>query len=123
MSRNRVSLDFARPLADFEEFTVPVVALNGILHRHPVRPVNLDGPLADPRGRFRGVKFGHRRLLDVRQARIGKTRQPDVPAIRAGINLNDLGLTDPTRQGKSVWVDAVSGTAVRNGLPASVSRA
>jgi len=66
--------------------------------------------------------FGHKEL-GARAHRIGKTRQPDVPAIRAGINLNDLGLTDPTRQGKSVWVDAVSGTAVRNGLPATVARA
>jgi tetrathionate reductase subunit A len=55
--------------------------------------------------------------------RIGKTQQPDKPALRAGINLNDLGLADPTRTGKSVWVDAVSGSAVRNGLPARLVRA
>ncbi|MFZ3040830.1 MAG: tetrathionate reductase subunit A [Thiobacillus sp.] len=66
--------------------------------------------------------FGHKEL-GARAHRIGKTRQPEVPAIGAGINLNDLGLADPTRQGKSVWVDAVSGTAVRNGLPAAVARA
>ncbi|MCL5060640.1 MAG: tetrathionate reductase subunit TtrA, partial [Candidatus Thermoplasmatota archaeon] len=66
--------------------------------------------------------FGHREL-GARAHRIGKARQPEVPAIGAGINLNDLGLADPTRQGKSVWVDAVSGTSVRNGLPAAVARA
>ena len=65
--------------------------------------------------------YGHKEL-GARAHRIGGARQPEVPAIGAGINLNDLGLTDPTRQGKSVWVDAVSGTSVRNGLPASVAR-
>ena len=66
--------------------------------------------------------YGHKEL-GARAHHIGEARQPEVPAIGAGINLNDLGLTDPTRQGKSVWVDAVSGTAVRNGLPAAVARA
>ena len=61
--------------------------------------------------------FGHREL-GARAHRIGKEQQPDKPALRAGINLNDLGLADPTRPGKSVWVDAIAGTAVRNGLPA-----
>ena len=66
--------------------------------------------------------FGHREL-GARAHRIGDERQPDKPALRAGINLNDLGLSDPTRTGKSVWVDAVSGAAVRNGLPARLVRA
>ena len=66
--------------------------------------------------------FGHREL-GARAHRIGKLRQPDKPALRAGINLNDLGLADPTRSGKSVWVDAISGAAVRNGLPAKLGRA
>ncbi len=64
--------------------------------------------------------FGHREL-GARAHRIGQARQPDQPALRAGINLNDLGLADPTRSGKSVWVDAVSGTTVRNGLPAQLT--
>ena len=66
--------------------------------------------------------FGHREL-GARAHRIGGERQPDKPALRAGITLNDLGLSDPTRTGKSVWVDAVSGTTVRNGLPARLLRA
>jgi tetrathionate reductase subunit A len=41
----------------------------------------------------------------------------------AGVNLNDLGLRDPTRKGLSVWLDPVSGTAVRQGLPARLSPA
>jgi len=65
--------------------------------------------------------FGHREL-GARAHRIGKEQQPDKPALRAGINLNDLGLADPTRSGKSVWVDAIAGTAVRNGLPARLGR-
>lgn len=66
--------------------------------------------------------FGHREL-GARAHRIGQQQQPDKPALRAGINLNDLGLADPTQQGKSVWVDAVSGASVRNGLPAKLVRA
>ena len=66
--------------------------------------------------------FGHREL-GARAHRIGQTQQPDKPALRAGINLNDLGLADPTRSGKSVWVDAISGASVRNGLPARLRRA
>ncbi|MHB1245532.1 MAG: molybdopterin dinucleotide binding domain-containing protein [Sulfuriferula sp.] len=66
--------------------------------------------------------FGHKEL-GARAHRIGGTRQPGDPAIGAGVSLNNLGLADPTRQGKSVWVDPVSGTAVRNGLPATVARA
>ena len=66
--------------------------------------------------------FGHREL-GARAHRIGNQQQPDKPALRAGINLNDLGLADPTRPGKSVWVDAISGASVRNGLPARLGRA
>ena len=66
--------------------------------------------------------FGHREL-GARGHRIGGMRQPGNAAIGAGVNLNDLGIADPTREGRSVWVDAVSGTAVRNGLPATVTRA
>lgn len=66
--------------------------------------------------------YGHREL-GARPHQIGDAWQPDVPGIRAGINLNDLGLSDPTRHGKSVYVDPVSGTAVRQGLPARIFRA
>jgi tetrathionate reductase subunit A len=65
--------------------------------------------------------FDHREL-GARTHRNDKEQQPDKPALRAGINLNDLGLADPTRSGKSVWVDAIAGTAVRNGLPARLGR-
>jgi tetrathionate reductase subunit A len=66
--------------------------------------------------------YGHREL-GARAHRIGRTSQPERPALAAGVNLNDLGLADPTRKGKSVWMDAISGAAVRNGLPAQVVKA
>ncbi|MFZ5462603.1 MAG: tetrathionate reductase subunit A [Pseudomonadota bacterium] len=66
--------------------------------------------------------YGHREL-GARPHRIGEAMQPAMPRLAAGISLNDLGLADPTRSGKSVWVDAISGAAVRNGLPAKVRRA
>lgn len=61
--------------------------------------------------------YGHREL-GARAHRIADASQPERPDLGAGINLNDLGLVDPTRDGEAVWVDAVSGTSVRNGLPA-----
>ena len=61
--------------------------------------------------------YGHREL-GARAHRIGEHTQPQRPDLRAGINLNDLGLYDPTRGGAVIWVDSVSGTAVRQGLPA-----
>lgn len=65
--------------------------------------------------------YGHREL-GARAHRIGEARQPSRPDLAAGVSLNDLGLVDPTRGGEAVWVDAVSGTAVRNGLPAKLAR-
>lgn len=65
--------------------------------------------------------YGHREL-GARAHRLGEHTQPDRPDLRAGINLNDLGLSDPTRGDKVIWVDSVSGTAVRQGLPARLER-
>ena len=66
--------------------------------------------------------FGHREL-GARAHRIGNQMQPVVDGLSAGFNLNDLGLADPTRTGASVWMDPVAGSAVRNGLPAALSKA
>jgi tetrathionate reductase subunit A len=63
--------------------------------------------------------YGHREL-GARAHRVGDARQPDRPDLRAGINLNDLGLADPTRGNAAIWVDAVAGSSVRNGLPAKL---
>lgn len=61
--------------------------------------------------------YGHREF-GARAHRIGGKTLPHKPQLAAGVNINDLGLADPTYPGRSVWVDAVSGTSVRNGLPA-----
>lgn len=65
--------------------------------------------------------YGHREL-GARAHRIGDRVVPALVGAEAGINLNDLGLRDPTRTGTSVWVDPISGTAVRQGLPARLQR-
>ena len=66
--------------------------------------------------------FGHREL-GARAHRIGDRRQPQDDRLSAGVNLNDLGVMDPTRSDGAPWVDAISGTSVRNGLPARIRRA
>jgi len=65
--------------------------------------------------------YGHREL-GARAHRIGEREQPTREALKAGININDLGINDPTVAGRSVWIDSISGTAVRNGLPARLTR-
>ncbi|WP_439236555.1 tetrathionate reductase subunit A [Lonepinella koalarum] len=42
--------------------------------------------------------------------------------IKQGININDLGLLDETKQIASPWVDWVCGSAVRQGLPAKLRK-
>ena len=64
--------------------------------------------------------YGHREL-GARAHHIGEQQQPHKPQLAAGININDLGLADPTYPGRSVWVDTVSGASVRNGLPARLT--
>lgn len=66
--------------------------------------------------------FGHLEL-GARAHRIGPIQQPQDKRLAAGVNLNDIGLLDPTRPDKSPWVDAISGASVRNGLPARMKRA
>lgn len=60
--------------------------------------------------------YGHREL-GARSHVMGDKAQPDRSDLKAGVNLNDLGIVDPTRSSRSPWVDAVSGAAVRQGLP------
>jgi tetrathionate reductase subunit A len=81
------------------------------LVRHGVMP----GVLAIPHG------YGHREL-GARAHRIGEGIVRSLEGADAGVCENDLGLRDPTRQGTSVWVDPISGTAVRQGLPARLRR-
>lgn len=66
--------------------------------------------------------FGHREL-GARAHKIGDKRQPEDKRLAAGVNLNDIGMMDPTRPDNAPWVDAIAGTSVRNGLPAKIRRA
>ena len=66
--------------------------------------------------------FGHREL-GARSHRIGDKTQPRDPGAGAGLALNELGLVDPTRKSAAVLLDPISGTSVRQGLPARVARA
>lgn len=40
--------------------------------------------------------------------------------IGSGVNINDLGLLDSTKEIASPWVDWVCGSAVRQGIPAKL---
>ncbi|WP_417271917.1 molybdopterin dinucleotide binding domain-containing protein [Celeribacter halophilus] len=65
--------------------------------------------------------FGHRGF-GAQDITIDGTTMPADPRLAAGVLLNDLGMLDPTRGKAGVWVDPVSGTAVRHGLPARIER-
>ncbi len=54
---------------------------------------------------------------------IGGKEMPHDPNIAAGVSQNDLGILDPTRKWPAVYVDPITGTAARQGLPARVERA
>lgn len=65
--------------------------------------------------------YGHREMGARTHTLDGQSLPADV-RIAAGINLNDLGLPDPTREISNSWLDWVSGAAVRQGLPARLQR-
>ncbi|MFC2968530.1 molybdopterin dinucleotide binding domain-containing protein [Acidimangrovimonas pyrenivorans] len=65
--------------------------------------------------------FGHRGF-GARAITIDGQTWPADPRLASGVLLNDLGMIDPTRGKAGVWVDPVSGTAVRQGLPARIER-
>lgn len=66
--------------------------------------------------------YGHR-AFGAQKIQIDDTIWPADEGIAAGVLLNDLGLMDPTRgKNPGVWVDPVSGTAVRHGLPAQLTK-
>ncbi|MDR5900026.1 molybdopterin-dependent oxidoreductase [Halomonas vilamensis] len=66
--------------------------------------------------------YGHRDLGATPHVIDGES-QPDMPWMRAGININDLGFKDPTRNVDGTWLEPISGASVRQGLPIKVSRA
>ncbi|WP_319530238.1 molybdopterin-dependent oxidoreductase [uncultured Cohaesibacter sp.] len=65
--------------------------------------------------------FGHRGFggSDIT---IDEHTLPSDPRLAAGVLQNDLGLMDPTRDKPGVWVDPISGAAVRQALPAKLER-
>ncbi|MFG0640162.1 tetrathionate reductase subunit A [Delftia sp. WSY_22] len=66
--------------------------------------------------------YGHRELGAGRHSIDGQPMPVNAEHAN-GVNLNDLGFADPTRPGcKNVWVDWVSGAAVRQGLPARIEK-
>ncbi|CAB3709854.1 tetrathionate reductase subunit A [Achromobacter pestifer] len=66
--------------------------------------------------------YGHTELGARAHVVDGKP-MPHDPALAAGVNLNDLGFGDVTRgEHANVWIDWVSGAAVRQGLPARIER-
>ena len=65
--------------------------------------------------------YGHTEL-GARAHQVNGQPMPHNPALAAGVNLNDLGFGDPTRPDTNVWIDWVSGAAVRQALPVRVER-
>lgn len=66
--------------------------------------------------------YGHRQLGTVAHLVDGKPTAHN-PQHGNGVNLNTLGFADPTRPEKdNVWIDWVSGAAVRQALPARVEK-
>lgn len=65
--------------------------------------------------------FGHREL-GARTHHVDGVALPGDEGIGAGVNLNDLGLVDPTHSAGNSWLDWVTGASVRQGLPARVQR-
>ncbi|WP_444985086.1 molybdopterin dinucleotide binding domain-containing protein [Halomonas mongoliensis] len=66
--------------------------------------------------------YGHRDLGATPHVIDGES-QPDMPWLRAGININDLGFRDPTRNVDGTWLEPISGASVRQGLPVRVRKA
>ncbi|MGF1868845.1 tetrathionate reductase subunit A [Photobacterium indicum] len=65
--------------------------------------------------------FGHKEL-GARSHTIGDKVQPINKYNADGVNINDIGLTDPTREGKGVLLDWVVGAAARQALPAKIAK-
>ena len=65
--------------------------------------------------------YGHREL-GARTHTVDGNALPGDEAIGAGVNLNDLGLVDPTHTSGNAWVDWVTGASVRQALPARIER-
>ena len=65
--------------------------------------------------------YGHKEMGAAQHTLDGEPMAFD-EQIKSGINLNELGFADPTRQVANTWLDWVSGASVRQGLPARIER-
>lgn len=63
--------------------------------------------------------YGHTEM-GAKQHYLDGQPMPMNAANGSGINLNDLGFADPTREVANTWLDWVSGASVRQGLPARI---
>ena len=63
--------------------------------------------------------YGHTEM-GAKQHYLDGNPMPMNKANGSGINLNDLGFADPTREVANTWLDWVSGASVRQGLPARI---
>lgn len=63
--------------------------------------------------------FGHTELGE-RAHWIGDKQQPVKMKTSDGVNINDIGMIDPTREGKGVLLDWVVGSAARQAMPAKI---
>lgn len=73
------------------------------------------GVVAIPHG------YGHWEL-GARAHEIDGVRQPEIPGLDAGVNLNAIGLQDPHRGGHATLGDWAVGSAARQTLPARIER-
>ncbi|CQD46488.1 tetrathionate reductase subunit A [Yersinia enterocolitica] len=103
---------------------------NGIQHGDIVRLMTPGGQMEVQVSLLDGVMpgvvaiehgYGHREMGTRAHTLDGAVMASD-PRIGQGTNLNDLGFTDPTREVPNTWLDWVSGSAVRQGLPAKLQR-
>ncbi|SHE45097.1 tetrathionate reductase subunit A [Modicisalibacter ilicicola DSM 19980] len=65
--------------------------------------------------------YGHTELGASEHVIDGKA-QPSMEWVGAGVNINDLGFADPTREVMGTWLEGVSGASIRQGLPVRVRR-
>lgn len=65
--------------------------------------------------------YGHREL-GASEHLVDGQATPALDWIGAGVNLNDLGFADPTREVMATWLEGVSGASIRQGLPVRIRR-
>lgn len=66
--------------------------------------------------------YGHKEL-GAREHVVDGEAVAGNPWVAAGVNINDLGFADPTREVAGTWLEGVSGAAVRQGLPVRLLKA